>query len=207
MGTRNHRTPRCERCRLHMQLCLCDRIPTLELATKLVLVMHRRERQKTTATGPLALAALPNHVWLIHGVRESPVDLNEQCSPARRGLILFPSDDAKVLSAEFLAEDPRPVTLVVPDGSWRQASRACKRLPGVERFENVVLPEGPASRYRLRRETKVGGLATMEAIARAMGVLEGPNVQRQLEELFDEMVSRTLGTRERAAGTGPGPLG
>ncbi|NCG18107.1 MAG: DTW domain-containing protein [Rhodobacterales bacterium] len=195
MGQRSHRTERCPRCRMHQRFCLCDQIPCLDLATKVVLVMHRRERQKPTATGPLALEALTNHAWLIHGDRDNPVDLTDYIMPERRGLILFPSDDARILSPELLAEDPRPVTLIVPDGSWRQASKAARRLPGVGAFENVVLSSGAETRYRLRREPKVGGLATMEAIARALGVLEGVEIQRQLELLFDEMVSRTLQTR------------
>ena len=180
---------------MHQRRCLCDQIPTLNLATRVVLVMHKHERYKPTATAPLAMAALTNHVWLMHGDRDHHISLVPQVEPDRRGLILFPSEGARVLSAELLAEDPRPVTLVVPDGNWRQASKAARRLPGVDQFDNVVLPAGPPSKYRLRREPQPGGLATMEAIARALGILEGPSVRAQLEALFDEMVRQTLLTR------------
>jgi hypothetical protein len=40
-----------------------------------------------------------------------------------------------------------------------------------------------------------GGLATLEAIARALGVLESSAVQQQLEALFERMVAATLSTR------------
>jgi DTW domain-containing protein YfiP len=180
---------------MHQRRCLCDQIPTLDLSTRLVLVMHKSERHKPTASGPLALAALPNHVWLMHGDADNPATLVPQVEADRRGLILFPAVGARVLSAELLAEDPRPVTLVVPDGSWRQASKAARRLPGVDQFENVILAEGAPTEYQLRREPKPGGLATMEAIARALGVLEGLDVQVQLEALFREMVGRTMITR------------
>lgn len=201
MGQRKKRAERCSQCRLHIALCQCAQIPSLEVATRLVLVMHRREQHRPTATGKLALQVLPNHALLLHGYRDAPVDLNDHVEPGRRGLLLFPSDDAQPLTAAFLARDPRPVTLVVPDGSWRQASRAARRLPGVEHFENITLPEGESTRYQLRREPKEGGLATMEAIARAYGVLEGPQVQRALEDVFHEMVRRTLLTRQP-----PGPV-
>jgi DTW domain-containing protein YfiP len=200
VGRRLHHAERCPRCRLHTAVCMCDRIPTLSVATALVVVMHLREVNKPTASAPLAMAALPNHVWLIHGVQDKPVDLREHVPPDRRGLLLFPSDGARVLDAALLAEDPRPVTLVVPDGSWRQASKAARRLPGADTLEPVVLAAGPPTRYRLRREPMPGGLATMEAIARAFGVLEGPDVRHALEALFDEMVERTLEMRQA---TGP----
>ena len=49
--------------------------------------------------------------------------------------------------------------------------------------------------YRLRSESHPAGLATIEAIARAMGILEGPHVQEALERVFRAMVERTLWVR------------
>jgi DTW domain-containing protein YfiP len=182
---------------MHLADCLCADVPTLAVRTWVVLVMHRRELHKTTATGPLALLALPDARRLVHGDRDDRVHLGDVDEPGRRGLILVP--DAEPLSDALLARDPRPVTLVVPDGSWRQASKAARRLPGVERFERVGLPAGPPTRWGLRDEPKAGGLSTLEAIARALGVIEGPAVQAALEALFDTMVARTLGTRQSPA--------
>jgi DTW domain-containing protein YfiP len=59
----------------------------------------------------------------------------------------------------------------------------------------VTLPDGPPTRYRLRREPREGGLATFEAIARALGILESTEVQAQLEAVFERMVAETLATR------------
>jgi hypothetical protein len=50
-------------------------------------------------------------------------------------------------------------------------------------------------RHRLRHETREGGLATIEAIARALGVLEGGQVRSILEKVFCAMVERTLWSR------------
>jgi DTW domain-containing protein YfiP len=55
-------------------------------------------------------------------------------------------------------------------------------------------PDAPTS-YRLRTETRVEGLATIEAIARAFGVLEGAHVRTALELVFRAMVERTLWSR------------
>lgn len=192
---RNKRADRCEKCRMHRALCVCDQVSPMDLATRVVLVMHRREVSKTTATGPLALNVLSNSELHIHGRPDVRVDLNALHTEDRRVLLLYPGEGARVLRPELLNEDRRPVTLIVPDGSWNQAKRAAKRIPGMAQAEMVVLPEGPASGYHLRREPMLGGLATFEAIARALGILESPAVQEQLEALFASMVERTMATR------------
>ncbi|MEY4582223.1 MAG: hypothetical protein RL701_6926, partial [Pseudomonadota bacterium] len=180
---------------MHIPLCICAQIPTLDVTTQIVLVMHHREVSKTTASGPLAMRALKNSRLYVHGERDAPLDLSTLHTPERRLLLLFPSEDAQPLTRELLASDPRPVTLVVPDGNWRQASRAARRIPGLERAERVGLVAGPPSQYGLRHEPRAGGLATFEAIARALGVLESAEVQAQLEALFATMVQVTLSTR------------
>jgi DTW domain-containing protein len=195
MGTRSKRSDRCQRCRMHSHLCICPSIPRYDLATRLVLVMHRREQNKPTATGPLALAALPNSEVRIQGHQDRPLDFSDLDIPGRRTLILYPGDDVPILDRNFMNRDDRPVTLVVPDGSWRQAARMGKRLPGLAHAEMVRLPEGPQTEWGIRREDHSQGLATFEAIARALGIIESPAVQSGLEELFRLMVQRTLKAR------------
>jgi DTW domain-containing protein len=195
MGTRAKRTERCQRCRMHLPLCICQAIPRYELRTRLVLVMHHREAVKTTATGPLALAALPNSELRIQGYQDRPLDFSDLDAPDRRTLLLYPGEDAPLLSRSWLAHDSRPVTLVVPDGNWRQAARMGRRLPGLGHAAMVRLPAGPRTQWGIRRETHPEGLATFEAIARAMGIIESPAVQAGMEELFRLMVQRTMLTR------------
>lgn len=180
---------------MHLSLCICAQVPKLELQTKLALIMHYQELKRTTATGPLALRALQNSQLHVHGARDARLDLNALHDEGRRVMVLFPGADATPLTAALLAADPRPVTLVVPDGSWRQATRAARRIPGLDRAERVGLVAGAPSQYGLRHEPKAEGLATFEAIARAFGVLESQDVQQQLEALFAQMIQTTLSTR------------
>ncbi len=180
---------------MHMQLCICQAIPRYNLPTRLVLIMHRREQHKPTATGPLALQALVNSELRIHGHQDHPLDCSDLDISYRRPFLLYPGDDAQVLSKSLLEQDSRPVTLVVPDGNWGQAARMGRRLPGLGHAEMVRLPEGPSTRWGIRRECHPQGLATFEAIARALGIIESPEVQAGLEELFRLMVERTLQAR------------
>lgn len=195
MGTRSKRSERCHQCRLHTRLCICGDTPHHDLVTRLILVMHHREWTKPTATGPLALAVLANSELRIQGYREQPLDFHDLDTAERRTLLLYPGEGVPVLSRAFLAGDPRPVNLVVADGTWRQASRMGRRLPGLEHAAMVRLPEGAKTVWGVRRECHPEGLATFEAIARALGIIESVEVQESMEELFTLMVARTLQAR------------
>lgn len=190
--------PRCPRCRVHLERCVCEAMPRLELATRLVLVMHASERGRPSATGPLAMECLAHAECRVHGLRDARVDLNPLFDEGRRVLLLFPGEGARRLDEVVAEGDPRPVTLVVPDGSWGQAQRAARRVPGIGRAELVVLPPGPPTEWGLRLETKEGGLATFEAIARALGILEGAAVEQALMPVFRRRVRETWEMRGAA---------
>ncbi len=196
MGMRSRNTDRCARCRLPVGLCVCDRTPRLALGTRVVVVMHWCETGKPTATGPLALNCLPNAELAEHGRPGARLDLSALAAdPARRALLLFPSSDAGELTPALVEQDDRPVTLVVPDGSWRQASRLASRVPGLAGLPRVRLPDGPPSVWGVRREAHPHQVCTFEAIARALGLLESPRVQAELEAFFALAAARALQAR------------
>lgn len=59
-------------------------------------------------------------------------------------LVLFPSDDAVPIEE---VETDLPVTLIVPDGSWRQADKLQRRVPELDDSPTTVAEDlaGPAS--------------------------------------------------------------
>ncbi len=183
---------RCARCHLHECLCICPHIPRLSTRTRLVVVIHRSEVRKPTNSGGLATLCLENSELWEHG-RDAPSQAPLTLAPGTRPVLLYPSRAATPLS-EFV-DSSVPITLCVPDGTWRQASRVRRRVPALADLPLASLPDGPASEYRLRSDARAGRLATMEAIARAFGVLEGRTVQDALESVFRMMVERTLWSR------------
>ena len=192
MSRRSNTSLRCPRCRLHGTLCVCALVPRLETRTRVVLIIHRFEDRKPTNTGRIATDCLVNSEVMVRGDRAAAAE-PFACPPGTLPLVLFPYEHALPLS-DF-AGSSEPVTLVVPDGNWRQASKVKKRVPGLSDVPCVSLPEGPPSQYRLRTEATLHGLSTLEAIARALGILEGEHVQRELERVLTTMVERTLWAR------------
>lgn len=183
---------RCERCALPPAACLCAEFEPLELATHVVVLMHRREVNKTTNTARLVPLALVNAQVRIVGLPEDRAHFDGLASEGRRAVLLFPSDNSVELTPQM---SESKLTLVAPDGNWRQAHKFARREPQLAALPRVHLPAGPPSRYALRRHPDERFLATFEALARALGVLEGEAVQRKLEKLLDEKVARTMRTR------------
>jgi DTW domain-containing protein len=175
-------------------LCVCSLIPDppLQTRTRLVLFVHRDEDRKTTNTGRLAGECIAGSEVRVRGLQHQPCP-TFVAAPGTRPLLLFPHPDATPL--ERVPPSEAPFTLIVPDGTWRQARRVRSRVPGLAAVPSVTLPAGERSIYRLRSESREGGLATIEAIARAFELLEGPHVRAALERVFRAMVERTLWTR------------
>lgn len=157
-----------------------------------MLLIHHKEQRKPTNTGRLAVECLQNAECWIRGHVDGGLD-SFSADPDTLPLLLFPSEDAQLLT-EFTGSD-RPVTLIVPDGNWRQASKFRRRVRGLSQVPTVILPPGTATQYRLRHEPRKGGLATIEAIARALGILEDQAVEAALLRVFSSMVERTLWSR------------
>jgi DTW domain-containing protein YfiP len=164
-------------------------------ATRLTLLIHRREVSRTTNTGRLATLALTNSAMLVRGNRDEPLKIKEVLPENYQPLLLYPRDDAHILSHQFLSSFTLPINLIVPDGNWRQAAKVAKRENMLKKIPKVRLPFIKESEYRLRKETNVEGLATIEAIARSLGIIEGLEVQEPLEKIFKLMVDRTLSSR------------
>src|SRR6185436_9436801 len=144
-------------------------------------ISSTREIPQPTNTGRLVPLTISGGEVRVRGGSEA-LRTSDLADPARRTLLLFPAPGARVLSSADAGE--RPITLVVPDGTWRAARRMAAREPALAAFERVCLPAGPPSRYRLRSHPDAACLATFEAVARALGILEGRAVQDELERAF-----------------------
>ena len=190
---------RCPRCRLHTDLCACDLMVPIQISTKLRVIAHMGEVRKPTNTGQLAVACVEGATLCLRGREDIPND-PVRWDPASTPLFLFPAPDAIPLNV-WRAQHPdiTDVTLVVPDGTWRQAKRIKRRVPGLGAIQVVKLSTHQGSAYRLRRSHRDDHLATLEAIAMALGILESPAIEERLLYVFRAVVDRALWSNGRLA--------
>ena len=186
---------RCPNCEIRKPLCFCAMIPRLALQTRVIILMHTCEEVLTTNTARLAAKALTNSEVRIHGRRDERLSSAGLVQRGRPSFLLYPSSRAIELTSYFASRLPGPVNLIVPDASWRQTKKFVRREPGLVDIPHVRLPPGPRSEYRLRAQRCDQNLCTLEAIARAIGILECHAAQARLETLLRVLVERTLWSR------------
>ncbi len=112
--------PRCERCQRPLDHCLCPLIPALDSRTRVILLQHPSETAHALNTARLAALGLNNAELRIGEVFDDLHDL--LATPGYHPVLLFPGDDAQVLTAYGEAGD-KPLLLIVPDGTWRKARK------------------------------------------------------------------------------------
>jgi DTW domain-containing protein YfiP len=131
--------------------------------------------------------------------------------PGYQPVLLFPDG---VPLEQYFAGASSPVQLIVPDGSWRQGRKMAAFLGSHLRIPRVSLPLFGVNVYSRIRATKGGGASTLGAIASALGILEGVQIEQELLRVLDMFVSRVIASRcfhespseSQAAGTLPGLL-
>ncbi len=182
----------CPECFLHKDRCICAVIPSLDLKTRLCLVVHAKELKRTTNTGRLAVKALKNSEMRIRGVEGENLDLSDLINPQYRPVMFYPADDAEELNQAFVKADPRPILLIVPDGNWRQASKVHYRHHELKDVQRVKISTPNTAKLHMRVETTQEGMATLEAIATAMGIIEGKEVGDIMMALYNAKLEKTL---------------
>lgn len=182
----------CQVCFLHKDRCICESIPTLTLATKITLIIHAKELKRTTNTGRLALKALTNSEMRVRGEDRETLLLSDLLSSNYRTLLFYPSDNAVELDQKFVNESSLPIQLIVPDGNWRQASKVHYRHPELQDIPRVMISTPNTAELHMRAETTETGMATLEAIAHALGIIEGEEVKEVLMKFYREKLEGTL---------------
>ncbi len=178
--------PSCPRCQRPESHCLCPLIPHLASRTRVLLLQHPSEVNHALNTARLAALGLANAELR---VGERFTDLAETFADTRyRACLLFPGEDARSVAEVTGDDDPRPLLLVVPDGTWRKARKLLYLNPELEALPRVTLPDGLTSRYRLRKASMAGALSTLEAIVTALDILEAPNRFDELLRPFEALI-------------------
>jgi DTW domain-containing protein len=172
-----------------LNLCICASLPTLTPKTRIIILAHRVELEKSTNTGKLAARMLAGNAELI--VSEAPW---QPSAAYGNTAVLFPTDDA----AELAHLTPAPNCLIIPDGTWAQTRRIARRHPACAQLPKVRLSTNLRSAYTLRRSYLQNGLCTLEATAAALTLLEDDPSAQSMLKAFHAWLERALLVRAGA---------
>jgi DTW domain-containing protein YfiP len=187
----------CLRCRRPLAVCYCAHLVPLPTSTRVVILQHPREARMPIGTARMAHLMLPNSEIL---APEGPQVTFADHSRVRE-LTAGPlaDDSVALLYPGPGAHDPAQLpagtikTLVVIDGTWAQARKLYNQTPSLHRLIRIGLTPTEPGNYRIRREPAADCLATIEALAHALGVLErSPERFREMLGAFTYMVDRQI---------------
>ena len=176
---------KCARCLLPQRVCLCAEVPTVATRTRIVIVRHHHEQFRSSNSGRLAHLALPNSEIVDHGGSGGPAQLDDLDG----AWLLFPEGEVA-----HTAPTPPPKQLIVLDATWSQARRMYRKIDALRGLPLLRLPDEPMPQARLRQSPGPGRVSTIEAIARALRLLEGDEMATPLEQLFAVAVGRAQST-------------
>jgi DTW domain-containing protein YfiP len=164
-----------------------------------VVLQHPRERKVPVGTGRLAALGLPSAELLVGIDFDShPRLLEALADPARPAALLFPGPGSRVLTPQDGAAFG---TLIAVDGTWDQARQIVQRTAALAALPRLRLAPAVASEYRIRRAPRRDYLSTVEALALALGLLEGqPERFDALLAPFRALVDAQLARAERREG-------
>ena len=165
---------RCARCGRPEGFCVCEGLAPAPSRTRVVLLQHPREARLAICSARLTRVALRN-AELHRGVSFEG-HAGVRALAATPGAVLLWPGPASV-PAGSLAASPPPVLFAV-DGTWHQAEKMLRLTPSVAGLPRVAVDAGRPSGYTgLRAEPGEVHLSTLEAVALALGDLEGDPVR------------------------------
>jgi DTW domain-containing protein YfiP len=149
-----------------------------------LVVRHCIEAFRTTNTGRLVCLALAGADLVDHGRPEFSLKEDDLAIPPG-ACLLFPAEGGAPLWTGGC-----PTLLVVPDGTWPQARRMVRRVPGLATLPRLSLPPAPEDARPIRRRPRVGARSTLEAVAGALALWEDPEVPAALLRLYERLGRR-----------------
>lgn len=192
---RSTRHKRCPLCKIQQSLCFCSEIKTFSCQTSLKVIIHQKEKFLPSNTVNLLQRNFPNLKIYTRGAPLDSVEVPFEISKDHHPLFLYPDEDSIELNQELLESIKKPIELIIPDGTWRQAKKMKRREPMLKDIQTVKISGNYKSIYTLRKQKYEYGLSTYEAVAKALEVIESKELADQMLSQFKLMNDRFHNTR------------
>lgn len=195
---RGHQVRRCERCRLHIDYCICQWQPKVDSSVGMCLLMYDSEPFKPSNTGWL-IADIVKDTYAFSWSRvgdmgEVDALLNdEQWQP----YVVFPGEYAEPerVCHQLMDAQKRPLFILL-DGTWPEARKMFRKSPYLNKLPVLTLNSDQLSRYKLRRSNNEAHLCTAEVAILCMEMARDDLAARALTQWFDLFTMHALAARD-----------
>lgn len=168
---RGARIIRCDDCQMPKDYCICSYSSLKESQVVFWLLMHRKEQYKPTNTGRLILDCVSDCRRSIWDRTNPPEELLVSLKQNEfRFMVLFPTDEATDIDPKSIdmGSDGKKICVIIPDGTWRQASKMMNRSPYLDDVPRIGLWATKNSSYNLRKAKQSYQLCTAEVAIEVM---------------------------------------
>lgn len=197
---RGSRAPRCPRCRVIPDYCLCAWRPRVAAQSAMCLLMHDTEPMKPTNTGWLIADVISDttaFAW-----ERKTVDAQLQAlldDPQWQPYIVFPGEfvaPERVVNEVTPAAGKRPLFILL-DATWPEARKMFRKSPYLERFPVLNLQPEQISRYKLRRSKRDDHFCTAEVAAMCLELAADQQAAQALDAYLDVFSTHYLSAKHK----------
>ena len=193
----------CVQCHFHSGQCFCEQLVPVESNIRFTIIMHHREYHLTSNTGRLGRNTLQDCDIILRGLEDSAINWSEIIKPEEDTYILYPGEGAIEATKENIKlTSDKKVHLIVPDGSWRQASKVYKREKALRGIPCIMLPQrNYVSNYFLRKAPQENYLCTYEAMSKVVEELESSDLASKMDHNLKQLVNVSFKNRKHCLPT------
>jgi len=207
---------RCPQCHLALFACLCPWQITRTSGIRFILIVHRKELYKTTNTGRLIADLLPESTSAFLWSRTEPDAqlLTEIAHPSRRVVLLFPESQANMgekqpdkiatPATKKEAKHEKPLTVILLDGTWKQASRMANLSGWLKNIERHPIASSSIIENQnnyIRKAPQKYQLSTAQAAACILREFNDSQNANLLEHYFSVFNQHCIATRRNVTPT------
>ncbi|MBA6222673.1 DTW domain-containing protein [Colwellia sp. MB02u-18] len=189
----------CQQCQRPEKACICAFTVAIDNHIPVIVLQHPSEVKQSKGTVSLLQQSLAN-CEVIVGETFADSDILRQCliQYADNIVLLYPSKQALTLNFPALtitdnnqSEDIEPKLseikcIIILDGTWKKAYRMFMSNACLHNIKHIVLPQGIASLYEIRKTKKDHALSSLEACCHALARVE--NEPEKYQNLLNSFV-------------------
>lgn len=146
---------------------------------KIYLLTHKREHDRKTNTGSLAVKCSNGIVESIVWDRVNPNRALLDMIEKNETLLLYPTGNSKRSKLEDFDN------VIILDGTWQEAKKIYNRSPYLKSIPKATLNTEKVSDYRLRRNQLDHGLCTIECVIEILQIKGQNQLAAELKTVFE----------------------
>jgi len=189
----------CQQCQRPEKACICAFTVAIDNHIPVIVLQHPSEVKQSKGTVSLLKQSLTNcEVIVGETFADSDILRQRLIQYADHIVLLYPSKQALTLNFPTLTISGNNQSegierklseikcIIILDGTWKKAYRMFMSNSCLHNINHIVLPQGIASLYEIRKTKKDHALSSLEACCHALARLE--NEPKKYQNLLNSFV-------------------